>query len=198
VQYYQDLLFYIEIFGDKTIKPCFEEFMNLLNENTKNVIYENIDKNSKVYEEAYEKENVLEFINNLSNKVKNEYIEIMNDSIYSYGIDDYKNNLNNKMNERRLRILENNETETLISKKVADKSIDQTFHNLLKNTQNLKSFIKNNEKFDEFDNIIRTNIDKLNSSYKISKNLIIKNNYEEEIFNNISNKLDYLNNLALD
>jgi hypothetical protein len=194
----QDLLFYIEIFGDKTIKPCFEEFMNLLNENTKNVIYENIDKNSKVYEEAYENENVLEFINNLSNKVKNEYIEIMKNSIYSYGIDDYQNNLNNKINKYKLWMSENNETETLVSKKVADKSIDQTFNNLLNNLQNLKSFTKNYEKFDKFDNIIRTNIDKLNSSYKISKNLIIKNNYEEEIFNNISNKLDYLNNLTLD
>ena len=122
----------------------------------------------------------------------------MNNSIYSYGIDDYQNNLNNKMNERRLRMLENNETQTLDSKNFADKSIYDKFHNLLNNSQSLKSLLKNYEKFGEFDEIIRTNIDKLNASYKNSKSLIIKNNYEEETFNNISNKLDYLNNLTLD
>jgi hypothetical protein len=192
-----DLLSYVKNFGDNKIKPCFEGFMNLLNEITKHQIYENIDINSKVYEESYEKEKILEFINNSSNKVKNEYIEIMNNSIHSY-VDDYQVNLNNKIYQKRLRMLENNETETLYSKKVADKSIDETFHNLLNNSQNLKSLLKNYEKFDEFDEIIRTNIDKLNSSYKNSKSLIIKNNYEEETFNDISNKLDYLNNLTLD
>ena len=194
----QDLISYVDNFGDNKIKPCFEGFMNLLNNITKHEIYDNIQKHSIVYENAYEKEKVLEYINNLFNKVKNEYIEIMNNSIYSYGIDDYQNNLNNKMNERRLRMLENNETQTLNSKNVADKSIYDIFHNLLNNSQSLKSLLKNYEKFDEFDNIIRTNIDKLNSSYKNSKSLIIKNNYEEETFNNISNKLDYLNNLTLD
>ena len=194
----QDLISYVDNFGDNKIKPCFEGFMNLLNNITKHEIFDNIQKHSIVYENAYEKEKVLEYINNLFNKVKNEYIEIMNDSIHSYGIDDYQNNLNNKMNERRLRMLENNETQTLDSKNVADKSIYDKFHNLLNNSQSLKSLLKNYEKFGEFDEIIRTNIDKLNSSYKNSKSLIIKNNYEEETFNDISNKLDYLNNLTLD
>ena len=101
----QDLISYVDNFGDDEIKPCFEGFMNLLNNITKHEIFDNIQKHSIVYENAYEKEKVLEFINNLFNKVKNEYIEFMNNSIYSYGIDDYKNNLNNKMNKNKLRML---------------------------------------------------------------------------------------------
>ena len=193
----QDLLAFVDNFGNNKISPCFKHFVNLLNQITKNQIYENINKNSEDYEKNYEKENILEFINNSFNKVKNEYIEIMNDSIHSYGIENYKKNLEKKIDGARRRRLQNNNTVSLYSKNVADKSIDETFHNLLNNSQNLKSFIKNYD-FDKFDEKIKINIEKLNSKYKYSKNLIDNFNYEEEIFNYISNKLESLNNLTND
>ena len=45
----------------------------------------------------------------------------MNDSINSYGIDDYEDNLNKKINKYKLRMLDINVNESLYSKKIADK-----------------------------------------------------------------------------
>ena len=51
----QDLISYVDNFGNNKIKPCFEGFMNLLNNITKHEIFDNIQKNSIIYENAYEK-----------------------------------------------------------------------------------------------------------------------------------------------
>ena len=61
----------------------------------------------------------------------------------------------------------------------------------------MKNFIVNYEKFDEFDEIIRKNIDNLKSSYRSSKNLINKN-YEDETLLRFSDKLDSLYHLSSD
>lgn len=44
----------------------------------------------------------------------------MNDSINSYGIDDYEDNLNKKINKYKLRMLDININESLYSKKIAE------------------------------------------------------------------------------
>ena len=193
----QDILTYVENYGNNKIKPCYENFLNLLNEITKNEILENLEKNSKTYKNSYEKNEILPLLNNLSNDLKTKYIEIMNDTIHTYGIDDYEDNLNKTIKKYKLRMLDTNENESLYSKKVADKSIDETFFKLLKNSENLKNFIVNYEKFDEFDEIIRKNIDNLKSSYRSSKNLINKN-YEDETLLRFSDKLDSLYHLSSD
>ena len=192
----EDMLFYIENFGKNKIKPCYENLLNLLNEITKNEIVESIEKNSKNYEESYDKNKILKFLNDSINEVKNKYIHTMNNSIYSYGIDNYKDNLNKKINENKLRML--NENETLYNKKVADKSIDEKFHKLLNNSNNMKNLIKNYENSNEFEKIIQKNIDKLEFAYKTSKTLIKKNEYSEEIELLIINKLEFLKNMSFD
>jgi len=86
----------------------------------------------------------------------------------------------------------------MYSKNVADKSIDETFHKLLNSSSIMYDFIKTFEKFDEFEKNMKNNIENLNSAYINSKNLIKKNEYEEEIELLVTNKLDYLNNLTSD
>ena len=193
----QDILSYIENFGNNKIKPCYESFLNLMNEITKKAVLDNLEINSKTYENSYDKNQILKLLNNLSNELENKYIKIMNDSINSYGIDDYEDNLNKKIHKYKLRMLDTNENESLYSKKIADKSIDETFHKLLNSSKNMKNFIKNFEKFDEFDEIIVKNMDNLKSAYKSSKNLIQKN-YEDETFLLMSEKLESLKNLTSD
>ena len=150
-----------------------------MNEITKKAVLDNLEINSKTYENSYDKNQILKLLNNLINEVKNKYINIMNDSINSYGIDDYEDNLNKKIHKYKLRMLDTNDNESLYSKKIADKSIDETFHKLLNSSKNMKNFIKNFEKFDEFDETIIKNMENLNYAYKSSKNLIQKN-YEDE------------------
>ena len=117
----QVILSYIENFGNNKIKPCYESFLNLLNEITKNAVLDNLEINSKTYENSYDKNKILKLLNNLSNELENKYIKIMNDSINSYGIDDYEDNLNKKINKYKLRMLDININELLYSKKIADK-----------------------------------------------------------------------------
>ena len=185
----EKLLFYFENFGHEKIKPIFKNFSNLLNFISKNEILDKIENNSILYEKNYNKEKILFFLNESFNEIKN-FIDIMNNSIYFYGIDEYENNLNKKIHQKN-RILNK---ENLYEKKIADKSIDETFHKLLNNSKNLKNFIKKFEKFDEFEKIIQKNINNLFSSYKNSKNIIKNNNYDEENFLKISNKLEKLKN----
>jgi hypothetical protein len=167
-----------------------------MNQITKNKIIDNIDKNSKNYENSYEKNSVLKYLNVVYNDLKNNFIIPMNNSIKNYGIDDYENNLIAKINNKTMRLLQTDDN--LHSKKVADKSIDETFHKLLNNSNIMNNFIKNFEKFDEFENNMKNNIENLNSAYINSKNLIKKNEYEEEIDLLVTNKLEYLNNLTSD
>ena len=169
-----------------------------MNEITKHQIIDNIEKNAQNYENSYKKDSIIKFLNDSLDEIKNNFIIPMNNSINNYGIDDYENNLNSKINQKTLRMLQNNENENLYEKKVADKSIDETFHKLLNNSNNTNNFLKTFEKFEIFENNLQKNIENLNTAYKNSKNLIKKNEYEEEIEQLITNKLEHLNNLTSD
>ena len=192
----KDLFNYVENYGKNYIKPLYENFLSFMNQITKNKIIDNIDKNSKNYENSYDKNSVLKYLNVVFNDLKNNYFNPMNNSIKNYGIDDYENNLIAKINNKTMRLLQTDDN--LHSKKVADKSIDETFHKLLNNSNNVNNFIKNFEKFDDFETKIENSIEKLNSAYKYSKNLIISNAYEDEIEELILNKLEYLYELTSD
>ena len=169
-----------------------------MNEITKHQIIDNIEKNAQNYENSYKKDSIIKFLNDSLDEIKNNFIIPMNNSINNYGIDVYQNNLNAKINQKTLRMLQNNENENLYEKKVADKSIDETFHKLLNNSNNTNNFLKTFEKFEIFENNLQKNIENLNIAYKNSKNLIKKNEYEEEIEQLITNKLEHLNNLTSD
>ena len=184
-----EFIFYFENFQKEKINKNFEYFLNL-NLIMKNEIFDNIEKKSILYEKNYDKNKILLFLNDFNNEIKNNF-EKMKNSIFFYGIDEYENNLNKKI--QKMRIL----NENLSEKKIADKSIDETFQKLLNNSKKINFFIKNFEKFDEFDNIIQNNIEKLFSSYNNSKNNIKNNNFEEEE-NFLINKLENLTNFTFD
>ena len=137
----------------------------------------------------------MKFLNVSLNDVKNNFIVPLNRSIENYGIDNYENNLNAKINQKTLRILQN---EGLKEKKVADKSIDEKFHNLLGSSNNTNNFIKNYENFDNFEKKMERYLKNLSLGYDNSKNTINNNEYEEEISLLLKNKLEFLNNLSLD
>ena len=62
----------------------------------KNEIFDNIEKNSILYEKNYDKNKILLFLNDFNNEIKNNF-EKMKNSIFFYGIDEYENNLNKKI-----------------------------------------------------------------------------------------------------
>ena len=75
----------------------------------------------KIMKFLIKKNSIIKFLNDSLDEIKNNFIIPMNNSINNYGIDVYQNNLNAKINQKTLRMLQNNENENLYEKKVADK-----------------------------------------------------------------------------
>ena len=173
----QNLINFIENFGKNKIKNLFENFSNFWNENTKNQILMKINENSKNYENSYKKDPVLNHIKNSLNNIKNNFI-FLNNSIKNYH-NNFEQNLNQKISNENF------------SEKKNDKSFYITLNEILTKSNNSNSFIKTFEKFSEFEQNLQKNLQNLNSSFKISKNLI-KTNQKEFL----SNKLEQLKTLA--
>ena len=133
------------------------------------------------------------------------YIDPIKENINNYGINDYPTHLENEINRlnernrrRRARLLTDEEIEIANQEKIADKAIDDTFKNLLSSSKDIKTFINTFNKFEDFNNLITNNINKVNLAYLTSYKRITDNDYEDEIFNELNNKLEYLKQISLD
>jgi len=198
----EELFNYLNNYGKNIIKPSYDNLEKLLNKVTKDLILTNLESNSKVYENSYKIKEFNNLMNETYSSIKSNYIKKINDSIYSYGLDNYPYNLNLKMNQKSLRRLDNDITEEEKTNekvlRVAVQSIDDTINQLLISSENAKRFIKTFEKFDEFDNILKKNINNLNYAYKLSKQIIEDYNFEEDTELVLNNKLSYLQEITSD
>ena len=194
---------YLNNYGNNKILPLYEKLISLIDESTRYIILNNIDKNSIVYEENLN----LNKFNELSDKTDSltkEISENITNFIKIYGIEEYKNNLNNEINNislRNIRRLNGEMTKKDIEEEKnneIDKSIGEIFNKLLGYSKNLTIFMDSFEQFNNFENIISDDLHNLNESFKKAKNQIIKNNYEENITNNLTEKLTYLKNISSD
>ena len=200
-----NLINYLNNYGETQVQPLFEQLLSILNRETKHAILVNLDENIEKYNNNF---NLNEFINKSDNiylKFKNDYIEKELDNINTYGTTNYplhlENEINrrNELNRRRLeRLLTEEEIEIENQQRIADKAIDDTFKKLLTSSSNTKKYIDSFEKFQEFDNLITKYIDKVNSAYKSSQKRITDNAYEEDILNSLNEKLEYLKTTSLD
>ena len=171
--------------------------LNDINNKNNNTLY-SIDN-------YYNNEDFIEKVDITNNQIKNKYINIINDTIYNYGIEEYLNNLQKEINRKsqtiqrkRNRLLIEEEIENDHKEKIADKAIDDTFSKILISSNNAKRVIDNLESFENFYKIINEKINKLNIAYKKSLKIIKDNNYDEEIFNELMTKLINLKNFTLD
>ena len=193
---------YLNDYGKNIIQPSYEQIKSLLDRITKDIILINLDKNAQNYENSFNLNIFTDSVDTTLSVIKTNYIDSMNESIYQYGPKDYSNNLDIEVNARRLRRLDEGlseqETSNDYQQMVADKSIDEAFHKLLTNSENIYKFINTFELFDEFDNIIDINLNKFNLAYKTAKQTIDGNDYEEDIYTPLEQKLTYLKNFTAD
>ena len=174
---------YLNEFGLKNIKPIYDEFKNQIDKISNNQIISNFEKNSNNYENSFKLE---EFVN-LSNAT---FLNIQNNHInnmISY-LNDYNSNFTSNFNKEIYK--ENNE--------LIDNPMDETFPKLISSLDNTKIFIETLKEFNDYDTIIIQNINNINLAFKESRELIDKNNYEEENKNDFINKLIYLKEMSLD
>jgi len=200
-----NLVDYLNNYGKNNIQPKFDGILDILNKETKNKITETISKNSKNYIDYFNDKEFIEKSNNTYINIDKKYIKNINESIEEYGKENYPINLENEINRqtdrniRRLeRLLTEEEIENEHKEKIADKSIDDTFSKILTSSNSTKRFINSFEKFNDFEQIINENINKLNSAYKYSLKRIKDNNYVEETYNNLTSILSQLKQKTLD
>ena len=196
---------FLNNYGENSIKPNFENFINVVNEATKDKINSTVERNSIDYINSFNLEEFIEKVENIYLNITEQYFTNINNSINSYGINEYPNNLekeidavNEKKLKRRGRVLTEEEIINNIKEKVADKAIDETFSQLLNSSGNSKIFISGFEEFGKFNENVQKHINNLNTKYKHSLNLIKKNNYETEIHNLLVQKLNYLYNKTIE
>ena len=188
----EELINYLNDYGEIKIKPFYESLINLLNSKTKNRIIFSIEENCKNYEKYFNLRDFIEQSNNVYLKFETNYINKMKDNINNYGINNYPEHLENEINRQN-----DEEIEIINQEKISDKAIDDVFKILLTSSNNTKTYINNFEKFDEFDKLIIKYINKVNSAYKLSQKIILDNDYEEEINNILNDKLEFLKQMNL-
>ena len=202
-----ELIDFILDYGNNIIKPSYEDLENLINKETKNLTFNNIEKKSQEFEISFNKEEIIGKIDIIYSLIDNNNNNILRE-IDLYGINEYPNVLNNEINriERRLlrRLNDEQTKEDEIEEyreRIADKSIDENFHKLLNISKNTKNFVQSFEYFDKFVEIIDKNKKKLSLSYKKSQQIINdayqENEQEEDVFQTVNYRLNNLFNLSL-
>ena len=206
-----EIIQFLNDYGKNSVQPLYLSIINLINNaktNNKISILNDLDLESEKYVKKF---NITEFID-LSEKTvsyfKN-YIENITEEINIYNPDDYKENLEKekfKYEMQNIRRLEGNETEEDIQKrfndKIADNKLDDTFKNILEASQSLKDSIDNLGEFEDYDDKLKLYSKNLDEEYNRSESIIInkkeKGIFDEEIYNNFSQKLIELRNMTED
>ena len=190
----EDFKDYLNNYGNDIIKPYYTQLINFIDESTKDIIINNINKHIKDYED---KLNIEEF-NNGTNDIflsTKEIFEKIKNFINIYGLNDkYYDNLDKEIKQIELRRAE--ETITDENNKQTNKNIPQMLSELRNNSENAAIFINSFEGFNNFDNYLSEDFTNLDISFKKSKDLIKKNNYSNEINDDLLEKLNYLKNIT--
>ena len=198
----QDTYDFLNSYGNSTIKPIFETFKIELNKATKDKLTENVDENSKQIE-SLSPNDFISQSNNITQYFNSNYINNITLSIESYGIDNYKDNLDierNKKRSRILRLLDGTETEEDIAEsareRIVDREVEEIFDRILSTSNNIKNYFDSLKEFSDFDKKLTNYKNNLNIAYKSSKDLIEKNEYEVEIDTYLNQKLNNLSNIS--
>ena len=199
-----DIKEYLNQYGDTVMNPVFETFKIELNKATRDKIKDNIEKNSKQIESL----NPNKFINQSNSSIEfisDNYITNITTGIESYGTNDYQNNLDierSKKRERLRRRLDGTQTEEEIAEdsleRIADRGIEETFKKILSVSNSTKNYFDSLKAFDDFDKKMNKYRNNLNLAYKTSKNLIEKNEYQEEVEDYLKEKLTNLTKISND
>ena len=195
----EDLNNYLTNYASSNIENLFENLIDIIHSATKYEVLNNLEKNAKIYQDTF---NVNDFYinsNNTLSNFKNNFIEKINQSLINYGTDNYIENLDNEIYKyeelyRNIRSL----TEEDIKEKIADKQLDGTLGKLLNISNSTISFLNSLKEFIDFDNIIENNITQLKTEYKNAETILKNNNYDDDLYWTLHNKLIFLKNLAED
>ena len=184
-----------------TILPYYKEIKLIIDNSTKDIVAQNLDKNVKNIKNNFVINNFVAKSNNITNNLKNSNFNNINNYLNnSYGTISsvYLNNLEKVyyLNLRRLDNLNNNE---IINQKINENiNLAKTLKLIKGLLKEFNEFFKNLNYFSDFDNKIKKYINEINEKYIDLQNNINSTNYEENIKQKLFNNLDELKNFILD
>ena len=169
----KDVKIYLDDFGKDVIYPKYQNIKNMLDEITKEIIIDNLYKNSEEFKKKYQIEIFENKINEINNNMTENFKE-MNESLKKYGAleSEYKKNLDKEIsNYQRIRRLDELDNEKIIYKQqAANLKLDKTFQELKKSSLFVLDFIQNFNEFSKFDEKISKYINDINYQNIISNN----------------------------
>ena len=194
----EDVVDFLDSFGEKLIAPKYNQIKDLLDKKTAELVINNLEKLSNEFREEYSVEtfeNKIKQIDKNLTSSANKFINILK----KYGSikDNYKENLEKEIsNYRRIRRLEDAEGEG--NNKISEIKIDKAFDELKKSSSLVKDFIQSLILFSEFEDNIKKYINQKNEEYSLAEYILEKNKNKNENYDLMIERLKELNTLSLD
>jgi len=167
-----DFTNYLNNYGNNVIQPLYIKLIELIDDSTKNIILNNINKNSKIFIENLNT-NAFNELSNKTYSLTKEIYEKIKNAINIYGIKEYNNNLNTEIiniNLRNIRRLNGEMTDEDQEKEKEkniniDRGVSEIFKKLLEYSENLIIFVNGFEEFNNFKNNIINALNSLDDSF---------------------------------
>ena len=187
---------FLDTYVESNILPKHQEIKNILDSKTKNLVIDYLNKNSEDFKKSFNFERIGLQLNNTDHLFKNEYFDIIIQSLKEYGVIDsiYLENLEKKLidnSNSSMRLLEEN------NEKIVDLKLDKTYSQLKESSQNNKQFVETTNIFSDFNKKIDKYIKNIEEQYEVSKNTIKKQSYTEEENEELYQSLEELKDLSI-
>ena len=185
----EELINYLNSFGNNIIKPSFKGILSKLSRLTKDIVVENIETNIKKFENCYKPHHYINIINSTYSFFELNYFGKIDEYLNNFELNVYPKNL-----EREMLIFE----EKIFEISEINENFNDIFIKLITISENNTLFINNLNQLKEFDEIVKKYICKINYSFEESNQIIFENNYEKEINDSLYDNLFHLRNISLE
>ena len=171
---------FLNNFAFNIIKPNYDSAKNILDEATRYLIKENLQKNEKVFKKSYSIKDFDSKVNEINNNLTNDFNNI-NESLNSYGNSkiQYKEKLEKEIARyKSLRALDDlDENKINYTHNIVDTRFGETLEKIMNSSLDIQKFVDTLNLFNEFDEKLEKYNNSINYQYSISQNNI-KNNIE--------------------
>ena len=178
-----ELIDFFNNFTEEKIKPIYDEFKDNIDKFSNNLVISHFKNSTKNYEASFNLDKIMNYSEESSSVFRDKYIDNISLYLNHYQVD-YPDIYEEEISK---------EKEYVINYK----PLEDTLQKLLTNFENTKIYIETLKEFNDYDKIMKNNINNLNIAYKESKRLIKVSNFEEDIDNDFNNKLDELKETSL-
>ena len=188
-----ELILYLNNYSINNIKPIYDEFKKTIDDPSDEQNMLNYADKDKIYNETYNSEIFVTYVNNAITNLSKNYIDNINNYLNNYK-KDYSKNFSiefYKLLDKYGRRLEEEDN------KIYDKPIDEILGKLLNSSENSKIYVETLKELNDLKNIITKDFNKINIAFKESQKIIQDSNYEDSLKNDLYIVLEIHKNISI-